>query len=151
MSQPKPDRVLVGIGAAIVLLIVAALVAVLLRGQPRPLDPGTPAGVVQQYSKTVVEGDLAAAQGYLTETAKSRCTGYFGTVQAARVVLVGSTERGPTATVRVSIVHSAAEGPFGPSEYTEDGVFVLVRSGTGWSIDDLPYSLQACTGGTPVK
>lgn len=147
----QPDRVLLGIVAAVVVLVAVALAVVFLRGEPQALDASSPAGVVQRYSRAVVDGDPATAETYLSPAARARCTGFYGTAQASRVVLIGSTERADTATVRVSIVHTAPEGPFGPSEYAEEGVIVLVKSGDSWLIDDLPYSLQTCTSGTLKK
>src|SRR6478609_3951382 len=136
----RPDRVLLGIVAAIAVLVVVALAVVFLRGEPQPLDESSPAGVVQRYSKAVIDADSAAADAYLTDNA-----------QASRVVLITTTERGETATVKVSIVHSAPDGPFGPSEYAEEGVIGLVKVAGAWRINELPYSLQTCAGGVLKK
>lgn len=145
-GQRRPDRVLLGIVATIAVLVAVALAVVFLRGEPQPLDEASPAGVVQRYSKAVIDADPAAADAYLTDNARSRCANYYGGAQASRVVLVSTTERGETATVKISIVHSSAEGPFGPSEFAEDAVVVLVKVAGKWMINELPYSLQTCTG-----
>ncbi|WP_240689665.1 hypothetical protein [Arthrobacter sp. PAMC25564] len=150
-GRDRPDRVLFGIVAAIAVLVVVALGVVFLRGEPQLLDESTPAGVVQRYSKAVIDSDTAAADAYLTDNARSRCANYYGGAQASRVVLISTTERGGTATVKVSIVHSAEAGPFGPSEYAEEGVLGLVKAGGKWMINELPYSLQTCAGGMLKK
>lgn len=142
----RPDRVLLGIVAAIAVLVVVALAVVFLRGEPQPLDESSPAGVVQRYSKAVIDADPAAADAYLTDSARARCATFYGSAQASRVVLVSTTERGETATVKVGIVHTAPDGPFGPSEYSEEAVIVLARVAGAWKINDLPYSLQTCSG-----
>ena len=147
----QPDRVLIGIVAAIVVLVAVALAVVFLRGEPRQLDPASPAGVVQSYSKAVIDADPVAADAYLTDNVRSRCANFYGNAQASRVVLLSTTERGETATVRVSIVHTSEAGPFGPSEYAEEGAVVLVKVAGKWMINDLPYSLQSCTGGVLKK
>jgi hypothetical protein len=115
------------------------------------LDETTPAGVVQRYSTAVLDGDMAASNSYLTEAARAQCKGYFGTPQAARVVLVSTTERAESATVRVSIVNSSPDGgPFGPSEYEMEDAFSLVKSNGRWMVDRAPEPLMSCAG-TPVK
>ncbi|WP_235563963.1 hypothetical protein [Arthrobacter sp. Soil763] len=150
-GRHRPDKVLLGIVAAIGVLVVVALAVVFLRGEAPELDPGSPAGVVQRYSKAVIEGDAAAAGAYLSADARSRCDNYYGKAQASSVVLISTTERGETATVRVSIVRGTGEGPFGPAEYAEEAAIGLVKSGGTWLINDLPYSLQTCTSLVPKK
>lgn len=61
-QEPQPDRVLLGIVAAVVVLMVVALAVVFLRGEPQPLDASSPAGVVQRYSRAVVDADPATAE-----------------------------------------------------------------------------------------
>lgn len=69
MSAPagRPDRILIVILSIIAVLVAVALAAVFFRGQPELLDEGTPAGVVQRYAAAVLDGDEAAAAGYLAE------------------------------------------------------------------------------------
>lgn len=150
-ERRRPDRVLLGIVVAIAALVVVALAVVFLRGEPQSLDASSPAGVVQRYSRAVIDSDSAAADAYLTDAARSRCANFYGNAQASRVVLISTTERGDTATVKVSIVHDAGEGPFGPSEFSEEGVIGLVKVAGKWMINDLPYSLQTCAGGVVKK
>lgn len=147
----RPDRVLRGIVAAIVLLVVVALSVVFLRGEQQQLDPASPAGVVQRYSRAVVDADPLAADAYLTDNVRSRCANLYGNAQAERVVLLATTERESTATVKVSVVHAAPGGPFGPSEYAEEATIGLVKADGKWLINDLPYSLQSCSGGVLKK
>jgi hypothetical protein len=66
------------------------------------------------------------------------------------VVLVSTSERDQSATVRVSIVNSSQDGPFGPSEYESEDMFSLVKADGDWKISQAPYQLMACTG-TLVK
>lgn len=147
----KPDRILLVLLGVIGLLVVVALAVVFSRGDPEPLDEASPAGVVQRYSSAVIDGDLATAETYLTDSARTICRGsYFGEPRPARVVLVSTSERDQSATVRVSIVNSSQDGPFGPSEYEMDDIFSLVRADGDWKISQAPYQLMACTG-TQVK
>lgn len=146
-----PDRILLVLVCVVGLLVVVALAVVFTRGGPAPLDEASPAGVVQRYSKAVIDGDSAAAEKYLTDGARSRCLGTYGGVpRPARVVLVSTTERTDSATVRVSIVQSSQGGPFGPSEYEMEDAFMLLKVGSEWKIDQPPYPLTSCTL-EPVK
>lgn len=149
-SARKPDRILLVILATIALLVIVALAVVFSRGEPRELDEATPAGVVQRYSTAVITGDTDTADTFLTKEARDRCTRYFGTPEASRVVLVSTSERGDSATVRVSIVQSSAGGPFGSSEFEMEEAFSLVKDGGAWKVDQAPYQLMACSG-TPAK
>ena len=99
----------------------------------------------------MIDGDLATAETYLTDSARTICRGsYFGEPRPARVVLVSTSERDQSATVRVSIVNSSPDGPFGPSEYEMEDIFSLVKADGDWKISQAPYQLMACTG-TQVK
>lgn len=144
----KPDRILLALIGVVALLVVVALAVVFSRGGPPPLDPASAAGVVQRYSAAVIDGDTETADGYLTDNARSVCGGgyYSGEPEPSRVVLVSTTERNDSATVRVSIVHSAQDGPFGPSEYETEDSFRLSKVDGKWLIDQAPYPLQACDG-----
>lgn len=144
----KPDRILLALLGVVGVLVVVALAVVFTRGGPPALDPASAAGVVQRYSSAVIDGDTATADSYLTNEARKMCGGgyYSGEPKPSRVVLVSTTERSDSATVRVSIVHSAPGGPFGPSEYEMEDSFRLSKAGGKWLIEQAPYPLQACDG-----
>ncbi|NUT71568.1 hypothetical protein [Pseudarthrobacter sp. C4D7] len=147
----RPDRILLALVGVVAVLVVVALAVVFTRGGPAPLDEASPAGVVQRYSAALLDGDTATAASYLTEGAKNRCRGaYANDPVPARVVLVSTTERTDTATVRVSIVRSSQGGPFGPSEYETEEAFSLLKVDGKWLIDQPPYPLVDCTA-VPVK
>lgn len=148
----KTDRVLIAIVAAIAGLVVVALAVVFTRGEPELLDESTPAGVVQRYSTAVIDGDTATADSYLTDTARSACSGFreYGPVPE-QVVLISTSERETTAVVKVSITGSGAGGgPFGPSEYQAEDRFSLLKVQDKWLIEQAPYQLLSC-GGQGVK
>jgi hypothetical protein len=147
----KPDRILIVLLAAIAVLVVVALAVVFMRGKPEPLDENSAAGVVQRYSMAVIDGDTAAAGSYLTEEARTQCTGKFDVIpRPSRVVLVSTAEREESATVTVSIVQSSGGGPFGPSEFESEERFSLRKVGDLWKVDSAPYTLLSCTG-TPAR
>ena len=150
-AASKPDRILIVLLGAIAVLVAVALAVVFMRGEPEPLDGNSAAGVVQRYSAAVIGGDTAAAGAYLTEGAKTQCTGKFDSMsRPSRVVLVSTAERAESATVTVSIVQSAGGGPFGPSEYESEDIFTLLKVDGTWKVDSAPYTLLSCTG-TPAR
>jgi len=147
----KPDRIILVLLGIIGVLVVVALAVVFSRGAPEPLDEASPAGVVQRYSTAVIDGDVSTAETYLTDSARTACRGSFtGEPRPTRVVLVSTSERDQSATVKVSIVNSSQGGPFGPSEYEMEDVFTLVKADGSWKISQAPYPLAACSG-MPVK
>lgn len=136
---------LVVILAVLGVLVVVALIAVFTRGEPEPLDPGTPEGVVQQYSAAVIDGDEAAAEEFLVPEIVEDCVRMpTSGSEGMRVTLVDSTERDDTADVEVLIVTTYGDGPFGSSEYEERGVFDLVRVDGEWLIETAPWPLAIC-------
>ncbi|WP_353826298.1 hypothetical protein [Agromyces sp. SYSU T0242] len=148
-ARSGPDRTLLAILVALVVLVIAALLIVFTRGAPELLDPETPEGVVQRYAEAVLEGDEAAATALLTDEVADDCvrmprTGDDG----VRVTLVGTTDRGETADVEVRIVTTYADGPFGASEYEERGTFDLVRVDGDWRIETAPWPLAVCDPST---
>ncbi|RAX16623.1 hypothetical protein DC347_12565 [Pseudarthrobacter sp. AG30] len=147
----RPDRILLALVGVVAVLVVVALAVVFTRGEPAPLDQASPAGVVQRYSRAVIDGDIPTAETFLTPGARSRCYGsYSGEPRPARIVLISTTERTDSATVRVSIVQSPRGGPFGPSEYEMEDAFSLLKVNGQWMIDQAPYPLMACTA-VPAK
>lgn len=147
----KPDRTLVVVLSIIAALVIVSLVVVFSRGEPELLDASTPEGVVQRYTAAVIDGDESAAAEYLTEDTLEDCEKLERpTTENIRVTLVSTTERAESADVKVSIVTSYEGGPFGSSEYEEQGVFDLVKVDDEWLIDTTPWPLTICTN-TAVK
>jgi hypothetical protein len=148
MSAPagRPDRILIVILSIIAVLVAVALAAVFLRGQPELLDEGTPAGVVQRYAAAVLDGDEAAAAGYLAERSGRQCSSPTDrrTAGGMRVTLVSTTERDTSADVRVAISISNGTGPFGSEEYETEDVFDLVKVNGRWLVETAPWQLTIC-------
>lgn len=143
----RPDRTLFAILAALAVLVIVALAVVFTRGEPAPLDAATPAGTVQRYAAAVIDGDEKAAAAHLSEAARKRCgAAERHVVDKLRITLVGTTERADSADVRVLITFIQGGGPFGSSEYQEEDVFDLVRTGDKWLIERAPWQLSVCPG-----
>lgn len=136
-----PLIVLVGTVAA---LVVIALVVVLSRGTPTPLDATTPAGVVQRYAAAVIAGDDTAAKKYLSRSVRDGCVPMGTVPDNIRVTLVSTTERTESADVTVSITLSYENGPLGVSEDSFEGLFDLVKESEMWRIGTAPGMLTIC-------
>ncbi|MDR6556797.1 hypothetical protein J2809_001139 [Arthrobacter pascens] len=147
MSAPagRPDRILIVILSVVACLVLAALAAVFFRGQPEPLDEGTPAGVVQRYAAAVLDGDETTAAGYLADRSRRQCGPAERPARSGlRVTLVSTTERADSADVRVAITVSNGAGPFGSQEYETEDVFDLVKVGGRWLVETAPWQLTIC-------
>lgn len=146
----RPDRVLIGILAAIALLVLVAVAVLVFRPSPRAYPAGSPEGTVQRYSAAVLDGDERAAIDYLSAKARARCDGstapYPGDI---RVTLLESTVRDSTADVRVRVTVTSGDAPFGVDEYSTDAVFDLVKENGRWLIDQAPWQLTVCPETSP--
>jgi hypothetical protein len=151
VATAGPDRFLLGIVAGtVVLLVVSVIVVVMLRRSPVPVDPGSPAGVVQAYVEAMRTGDYPRAYGYLTPearaTANARNWSYStpGSDDSIRIVIEPTAEDAATATVRIDVTRfSPHGGPFGSSTIHHDLNVRLVRVDGSWLIDQPvePYAL----------
>jgi hypothetical protein len=154
-TQTRPDRVLIGILAAVAVLVVVALVVIFTRSAPASLDASTPEGVVQRYTTAAIAGDEAAAAAYLSPAAIEKCAdGYddgstASRLEKLRVTLIRTVARGETTFVYVRLTQWYDDGGgFGGSESTSDVAFGLVRSGGDWLVDDAPWPLAVCPAGS---
>jgi hypothetical protein len=144
-TRTSPDRTLVVIISIIATLVLVALAVVFTRGTPEPLDPTTPAGVVQAYATLVFDGDELGAAEYLTGRALDECDPFgHDTTNDVRITLLSTTEREDSADVRVSIIESYGDGPFGASEWETEDVFDLVKVDGEWKIAVAPWQLMVC-------
>ncbi|MEU1970931.1 hypothetical protein ABZ477_04705 [Microbacterium sp. NPDC019599] len=133
--------VLIGI---VVLVIIVALVAVFARSGPTAYDESTPEGVVQRYSQAVVDGDDETALTYLLPVIADDCEHQSTGTQDMRVTLVKTTGDEDRTRVEVLIATVYGDGPFGPSEYENEGVFELSKVGGDWRISTTPWEFVIC-------
>ncbi len=141
----RSRRLLAVLGAAVGAVVLAAILAVFLRGEPAELDAATPEGVVQRYTQAVLAGDADTALSYVVDDVADDCDPVTVT-EDRRVTLVDASENGETARVEVRVATVYGQGPFGPSEYETDGVFVLEGADGAWLIRSAPWELSACEG-----
>lgn len=127
-----------------VVVVVAAVIAVLVRPGATSFDAGTPEGVVQRYAQAVSEGDTSTALEYLVPEVADSCDHAALDANDLRVTLIETIDRGDAARVRVMVTTIYGSGPFGPSEFQSEEVFSLVSEGDGWRIQTTPWQFTVC-------
>jgi len=139
----RPDRTLIAILSIIAAIVVIALVVVFTRGGPADVDPTTPEGVVQSYSRAMVDSDFESARDFLSSKLLDNCDrAEPNTIQGLRMTVISSTISEETAVVRVSMERGSGE--FGGSGYTSEEAFTMVREGGQWKIVSTPWELTLC-------
>jgi hypothetical protein len=142
-AAARPDRTLIAILSIIAAIVVIALVVVFTRGGTTDVDPATPEGVVQSYSRAMVASDLESARDFLSSDVRDSCDRADPTtIQGLRMTVISSTVNGDSAVVRVTMDYG--DGAFGGSSYAYDGVFSLVRERGVWTIESTPWELTLC-------
>ena len=142
----RPAKTLVIILSVIAaLVVVAALTIVFTRGEPTLLEESTPAGVVQRYSASAVDGDETTAAKYLSDKVRADCPRLEQfRAEKITITLISTTERSDSADVLVSIASFAGDGPFGAAESRYEESFSLIKVDGAWRIVSAPWELSIC-------
>ncbi len=135
--------------AVVAVVVIVALIAVFARSAPAQYDEGTPEGVVQRYSQAVVDGDVDTAIDYLVPEIADDCEQTSAGTEDRRVTLLETTVRDDSARVEVLIATVYGSGPLGTSEYENEGVFELERTGGDWLISATPWEFVVCAQTEP--
>lgn len=145
-QAPGRDRFLLAIVGGTLLLVLVSVVVVLFFSRPRPaapVDPASPAGVVQAYLEALRVGDFDTARGYLTRSARadsiarerSPYTAWSGN-NNVRVVVETTSMTETTADVKVTISRfQARSDPFSSSTYHRDVTVRLLKEDGEWRIN----------------
>jgi hypothetical protein len=141
----KPDRALAVIVAVIAVLVAGALALVFFRPQPELRPASTPEGVVQRYAAAIIDGDEAAAAGFLADELRNGCRHHTQPVREdLRVTLLSTQVHGDTADVTVAVITSDGGDPFGASEYEARETFDLLRDQGQWLVSRVPWQFASC-------
>ncbi|MEL0626366.1 hypothetical protein V6245_05335 [Salinibacterium amurskyense] len=139
----RPDRTLAVILSVIAAIVVIAIVVVFTRGGPTDIDPSTPEGVVQSYSRAMVASDFETARSFVSAGVLDECDeADRNPLQGLRMTVISTTIDGTTAVVKVSLEQGS--GSFGGSSYSYDDLFTLVDEGGDWKISTTPWELTYC-------
>lgn len=147
VHRPGLRRGRATVTALVAVVVLGAAAALWAGSRPdRGFDPATPQGVVQAYVRAVVAGDSVSAAGLLAPGSPCAATDLdrVRVDAGTQVDLVGAQLLGDRALVRVSVA-DAALAPV--PAYGEQVTIRLVRNGSGWLIDGIPWPLYECTGG----
>ena len=152
MGQALQRMWLIGVVAAVGVLIVAALV-VALAGEETELDPGTPGRAVQEFIRAVERGDHPAVHENLSAELQAECTlgalatsnpGMARTIRDSRVTLEDTKVFDEVAIVTTKISTMSSGGPFGASENTRTLTFSLVPQDGVWRFSQSPWPVHGC-------
>lgn len=139
----RPDRALISILAFIAVIVVIAIVVVFTRGGATDVDPTTPEGVVQSYTRAVIDSDYKTAINFLSSDVRAQCDRADPrSPQGLRMTVISTKIVDDTAIVRVSLEQGS--GAYGGSSYEYDDAFSLILEGSEWTINVAPWDLAAC-------
>ncbi len=146
----KQDKFLIGILAGIGLLVVAAIVAVMLRapGSEEYLNENTPQAVVHDYYLAIERKDYEKAYGYLADdlTNKPTLEQFISQVSTnyrsgESSLKIGEVRPGDATTqVDVTITTYNVGGIFDSSRYSTPDIALLRANAAGeWKLVQFPY------------
>jgi len=142
-------RWLIGIGAAIAVIVVTSVVlAVTLGDGEQEYAPGTPEAAVQTYFRAIQDGDATSAFALFSEDLAARCQldelRRLATEQPDFSVRIrDTTMRDGAAEIGVRIAIEGGESPFG-NGYDLERVMVLAEESGEWRITEPPWPLWSC-------
>ncbi len=160
-SMTASTKWLIGIGAALGVLVVVAVVGALISdsGQPELLPEDVPEGITQRYVLAMIDGDLDEAWGYLSPELQAGCILEQWREVAKRQshledsqILLDEVNRINDTEVTVSLNRRRTSQPdpfefsFSPEESTYHfEEFRLKRQNDGaWRISQLPWPVFRC-------
>ena len=142
--QVRPEGVLVGL-VAVVLLVAGAAVLVTGRRDAPERDPDSPDGVVLSYIDAMLDDDADAAAVVLSKESDCDVPDLVGAYHpdSARIVVDDVEVDGAEATVVVEVSDIEGDGPMS-SEYTHTERFSLQREEGAWRIVDARWPYTWC-------
>ena len=141
MTSNRIFLVVVG-GGLLVILAIAGIYGAMQK--PVDLDPGTPAGVVQQYVTAVMDGDNDRAADLLANSTECDAgdldRAYID--PASRIEMLESAIDGDRARVRIAV--ETPSGDLVQSMWTDERTIRLERVNGQWQITGVPWPLYEC-------
>jgi hypothetical protein len=142
-------RWLVGVGIAVVAVVLVGAVVAATGGRVRAFPEGSPERTVQLYLEAVADGDEDAASEYLSADLKRRCDElgprgepiFYQGREGVRAALEEATVREGLARVRVRITQVYGDDPFGGGESTHTQQFELRQEDGNWRFVESPWPL----------
>jgi len=141
--RKRPEVVLAGMVAAILILAVVAVVVATTRGSA-DYPTGSPERTLQSYLQAVIKGDSLAAFSYIADdspcTQRDMDNAYIMDVGRVDIENVRTTSERSTIRVRLEL---GTDSVFG-NAYTEEHAFNLVKESGEWKITDGAWPMYSC-------
>lgn len=142
-DRPAPNGLRLGmiVGGLVVLAVVAAAIAQVLRPTP-VLDPESPEGIVQEFLVAVEEEDYARAHGLLSKALRAECdqSDLAASNSAYSRVVVDDVTVLNDETLVTLRATAFQDDPFSPYSYETTLDFTLVTEGGIPRIRRLPFT-----------
>lgn len=133
------DKVLIGIVAGIIILVIVALVITMTRPEPTYIPDDTPKGVVHNYLLALQREDYEKAYGYLSPTVYH----YPSSTQQFKTIVEANSYRFRTGTeVSISVDDATISGKNATVEVTESRFYGGDLFDSGQSIYTFSMDLQ---------
>jgi hypothetical protein len=142
-------RWLVGIGVAVVAIVLVGVAVAATGGRVRAFPDGSPERTVQLYLEAVSDGDEDAALEYLSADLQRQCEdlvsrggpiSYQGR-DGVHAALEEATVRDGLARVQVRLTETYGDPPFGGGESTHTQEFELRQFDGEWRFVESPWPL----------
>lgn len=152
----KSNRWLMGMGAALAVLVVVAIAASFIDSEPTPYPEDTPEGITQRYLTAMIDGDITAAHAYLSADLQEQCdlsewkrlTRTPTRYEDSQMILQDVRYFDDTeARVSVDVNELRTPDPFDltPREYTTRLEFTLELQDDGWwRFSQVPWPTYRC-------
>ena len=144
---------IIGGGALLGVLLIGSIV-VSLSNDEDVFDPGTPEHAVQQYLRSMGQGDFETAHASLSPDLRSECSveDLFKQVSGSRldhldddrITLESVQLVGETTHVAVKVHEFRRGGLFGSSEWSYERRFFLRQIDGEWKFTDFPWPWTHC-------
>ena len=151
------DKFLIGIVAAIVLLVLAALILTRLQPEATYQDDGSPQGVAHNYLLALRKGEYERAYGYLSPTLDGypdsagafaasvlRERWMFRRDEDVTLAVASHIVAGDGAAVQVRESRFRGDGLFDSASHTEQFEMSLQREGSEWKIVESEAYFAPC-------
>lgn len=154
MGTSASTRWLVGVGAALIVIVVLSLAVALIGRGERTYAEDTPEGVVQRYLRAVLDRDATTATGYWSDELQERCdeTDIGSQIRQPRdfrASLRETREVDGLTEVEVRLTERWGTDPFGGGQYTRSERYILDEFDGEWQIVEPGWPIYWCPPAPP--
>ena len=142
------------IGGSVLLgVLLIGSIVISLSNDEEVFDSGTPEYAVQQYLRSMGQGDFETARGNLSPDLQAECSieelfkqvsGRRDQLDDNRITLESVQLVGETTSVTVKVNEFRGGGLFGSSEWSYERRFFLRQIDDEWKFTEFPWPLTHC-------